>query len=521
MDDQAIVSTPGGAELATLEAKGLIRLATSYPELEYLFRHWLVQDAAYGSLLKQERRELHRRVGNALEALYPERRSDLAAVLALHFEQAGDKQKAIDYLLAAGRYALERNALREAHSAYQRAAALLPEMTSDEDETLLQQRLEIEIGRAKAGLSFVPAEQVEADLGKVLSAAERLADPALVAQIHLITAVALLLGGHDPAEPRINLALERVTDIGTQLDDPSLRAMPLALMGFARVVTGPIREGVKAIEDALPYMEERHDLIGAAFARGALAFGYAELGEFDKADTAIARAKEMAKQGDLIAQLDADIDESIVRAFRGQLDQAAPLALDCIERAEEMGAAACVMPSAWILGDIYNRQGRYAEAREVLQRGSAVAQVVDRRVWRPTLSAWLGSTAAALGERAAEAGEWEEALATVRGLGNRVGEAGIRWKRAEALVSADRPADALADFEASAATWEQEGARPNLARVLRGWGAALIAAGQRAEGEQTLRRALSLFEEMGIDAEAQAVRLALSGAQPLALADDA
>ncbi len=65
-----------------LEAKGLIRLASIRPELEYLFRHGLVQDAAYASLLKQERRELHGRVGAALEELYPERAGELALVLA-------------------------------------------------------------------------------------------------------------------------------------------------------------------------------------------------------------------------------------------------------------------------------------------------------------------------------------------------------------------------------------------------------------------------------------------------------
>ena len=58
-------------QIETLEAKGLIRVASHRPELEYLFRHWLVQDAAYGSLLKQERRDLHRQVGEALETLYP------------------------------------------------------------------------------------------------------------------------------------------------------------------------------------------------------------------------------------------------------------------------------------------------------------------------------------------------------------------------------------------------------------------------------------------------------------------
>ena len=58
-------------QLDTLEAKGLIRLATIDPELEYLFRHALVQDAAYESLLKQERRSImsglqrSRKVGKA------------------------------------------------------------------------------------------------------------------------------------------------------------------------------------------------------------------------------------------------------------------------------------------------------------------------------------------------------------------------------------------------------------------------------------------------------------------------
>ena len=48
------------SDLGTLEASGLIEIAALQPELEYLFRHALVQDAAYASLLKQERRTLHR-----------------------------------------------------------------------------------------------------------------------------------------------------------------------------------------------------------------------------------------------------------------------------------------------------------------------------------------------------------------------------------------------------------------------------------------------------------------------------
>src|ERR1043165_8246344 len=111
-------------QLETLEAKGLIRLAAVRPELEYLFRHALVQDAAYGSLLKQERRQLHGLVGDALEQLFPDRREELAPVLAMHYEQAGDTDRAIDYLVEAGGHARSKNAILEAYAAFDHAADL-------------------------------------------------------------------------------------------------------------------------------------------------------------------------------------------------------------------------------------------------------------------------------------------------------------------------------------------------------------------------------------------------------------
>ncbi len=56
--------------LTILEAGGLIRLAAVAPDLAYLFRHALLQDAAYASLLRADRKLLHRLVAEKLEALY-------------------------------------------------------------------------------------------------------------------------------------------------------------------------------------------------------------------------------------------------------------------------------------------------------------------------------------------------------------------------------------------------------------------------------------------------------------------
>src|SRR6266487_3795492 len=90
------------SDLGTLEASGLIEIAALQPELEYLFRHALVQDAAYASLLKQERRTLHRAAAETILALHPGRERELAAVVGMHFEQAGDSERAADNLVIAG-----------------------------------------------------------------------------------------------------------------------------------------------------------------------------------------------------------------------------------------------------------------------------------------------------------------------------------------------------------------------------------------------------------------------------------
>ncbi len=504
------------AQLDTLEAKGLIRLAASRPEIEYLFRHWLVQDAAYGSLLKQERRELHRLVGEALEALYPDRGSELAGVLAIHFTEAGLTDKAIDYLIAAGRFAMDRNAIAEGYSAFDRAATLLPPAAEAEDEATRRRRVEIELGRGRAGWTFRSVDDIIGDLEAIVPTADRLGDLDLLAQIHLALAMARMGRGERSSDPEVKRSLDRITEIGDALHDPSLRALQLAVIGLGQVFTGPIREGVMALEEAVPLMEQRQDFIGAAFARGALAMGYAHLGEFDKAEKAAQYATELAAGGDVIAQLDAQIAESIVRSERGQLDEAVPIAQACVMRSEETGATACAVVSSWVLGDIYQRQGRLQEARQTLERGNELALVVDRTFWRPTLQAWLGTSATALGDFAAAEESWDEPLATVRLTGNRLGEARILWKRAEASAKRGDGA-AHADFAASAAILEQFGARPQLARVLRGWGLLLRTAGDTVQSDATLHRALTLFEEMGITPEAEAIRESLAaGAQDAA-----
>src|SRR4029434_10052431 len=81
-------------QLASLVSSDLIRLFQQVPDLAYVFRHALVQDAAYDSLLKTDRKRLHQAAAEAVERLYPDRVEQNAPLLALHYVEAGDDEKA-------------------------------------------------------------------------------------------------------------------------------------------------------------------------------------------------------------------------------------------------------------------------------------------------------------------------------------------------------------------------------------------------------------------------------------------
>lgn len=108
-------------QLSALENSGLISLIQSQPEVEYLFRHALIQDAAYVSLLKADRKKLHQRIGETLERLSPERLDEIAPLLADHFDKSEDTARALKYYTFAGDAAARVYANTEATQHYTRA----------------------------------------------------------------------------------------------------------------------------------------------------------------------------------------------------------------------------------------------------------------------------------------------------------------------------------------------------------------------------------------------------------------
>ncbi len=113
--------------LNRLEQVDLITLTRNLPELEYTFKHVFTQESVYASLLHSDRRQLHQQIGQALEdgISADELDSDIALLLAYHFEQSDDKGRALKYIRYAADHASTIYTNQEANTLYKRAMALL------------------------------------------------------------------------------------------------------------------------------------------------------------------------------------------------------------------------------------------------------------------------------------------------------------------------------------------------------------------------------------------------------------
>ena len=99
--------------LSQLEAAGVLRRQMRPSGATYAFRHAMIEEAAYASMLKEERRDLHARAASRLSALGPNHDSSQLALLAHHYSGAGMLSEAIGAWLAAGHAAMQRSAYRE------------------------------------------------------------------------------------------------------------------------------------------------------------------------------------------------------------------------------------------------------------------------------------------------------------------------------------------------------------------------------------------------------------------------
>jgi ABC-type transport system substrate-binding protein/class 3 adenylate cyclase len=122
---EGVVGDVPADSLHELQRLGLLRQSRRWPQPEYRFRHALIQETAYRTLLSEQRTRLHRRAAEWLEGRYSARDAEALGLLAYHWLRAEDEEKAADYLLRAGDKARLEYALDEAIEHYRDLLPLL------------------------------------------------------------------------------------------------------------------------------------------------------------------------------------------------------------------------------------------------------------------------------------------------------------------------------------------------------------------------------------------------------------
>jgi len=134
--------------LDELQRVELIREKSRIPELEYIFKHALIQEATYESILLKRRRELHAQVGACLETLFADRLEEFYGLLTYHYARAENWEKAQEYLFQAGDQASRLAADAEALEHYRQAEAAYTRAFGARWDPLQRATLERKIGEA-------------------------------------------------------------------------------------------------------------------------------------------------------------------------------------------------------------------------------------------------------------------------------------------------------------------------------------------------------------------------------------
>jgi class 3 adenylate cyclase/predicted ATPase len=250
--------------LGRLGDAGLIFCRGSPPSATYLFKHALVKDAAYGSLLRGHREELHTRIAAVLQADFGERVVVEPELLARHLTEAGLFKKAVPYWQRAGERAAERSANIEAIAHLKRGLEVvcrLPESRErDEQELLLQAAFlgpfsakgyaTAELERA-AGRAVALGGQIEADSPAQVQAAWARSWLAAV-HVHrgdLCTGLAIA---------------EEASDLAERLGDPHVLSRFCLVMGIGRLYMGDLAVARRHFEGGLAHYVPDRDRAKAA-----------------------------------------------------------------------------------------------------------------------------------------------------------------------------------------------------------------------------------------------------------------
>jgi predicted ATPase/class 3 adenylate cyclase len=419
-----------GSALDRLLEAGLLFRRGVPPHITYLFKHALVQDAAYGTLLREPRRTLHAQIAEALEGLFPEITESQPELLAHHCTEAGLVEKAVEYWLMAGQLATAQSAYVEAIAHLRKGLELATSSRGKES-----QEINFQLALGAALIAIKGYASVEAEVA-FLRARQLLVDANDVARMEeALHGLQMVTYNRADFNKSLSFAQQEL-QLVEQRDDSSALCAAHKNMAASFHSLGRFDAGFWHAEKAVALL--RRGFHGSDVRRYAHDFGIAAMGYYallawhhglfatsaDAAQSAL-MAAEQSKQTNTGAY---------GRHFAGALRAAVLADMSLLKTrtnalltfAQEHRLPQSIAWGTCYLGRVLEDEGRAAEAVDKVREGLGRCEQLSNKAFRPLFLSFLARAQAAIGKTGEALLTLEDAIA----LGEATEE---RWYVAELL----------------------------------------------------------------------------------------
>jgi tetratricopeptide (TPR) repeat protein len=359
------------------------------PDAEYTFKHALVRDAAYDTLLRSNRIRLHAHIASVLERDFPETIEASPEVLAQHYTSAGVAEQAVPYWLKAGRVALQKSHLAEAASSLRKGLELVPHLVDKNARVELELQLQAALAITLSGAVGLGKPEVE----QTYLRARELCDEIGTAPQLFPVLYGLFAFHWSRADLKKALTnAEEMLGIATQAGDPSLMLIGHFSVGGVLWCVGRAERALDHLLQAQAlYDEKAHAPIAYVYGEdfgvwtlGILATQQLSVGYPERASRNVRKALALARRlNHPLSACNALLFNSLNSYYLRDWISAQRLIDEAYHLAVEYGFAQYSASTAALRAHIFARLGSVKEGIDLAREGLAAWQAVGAAITLP------------------------------------------------------------------------------------------------------------------------------------------
>jgi class 3 adenylate cyclase/predicted ATPase len=427
--------------LSLLEQADIIYRVDISPFVRFAFKHVLLRDAIYDSLLRSKRQQIHADIATILEQDFPELAENQPEVLAYHYQEAGNHHLAIRCWFKSGQRALAHSAKVEAIANFRKALQLLNALPETPERTKQEIDIQLALGIPLIAVRGYASAETREAFSRARALCLQLGNiPEYFQALYGVCLHSWMCAKHDEALPMAEEFLSR----SRALSDPVLQMVAHRVMGSTLLTIGDFQSSANHFEETIKLSigKGKQPLSGLYMVEPQVAsllllsWDLWILGHADKSLLRVSEALALAQDlGHPYTLAFAHYMTSVVHLLRGDAARAFESAEKSFEISQEQRFSLYVILSRISRGRAIGDLGRFEEARAEIALGIDEARRNGLGFMLPMMDGWLADMHARAGENERALSIVEGTLANVGDVTGRSWESELHRQRAQILVA--------------------------------------------------------------------------------------